>query len=415
MLDNAYRVIDQQAVQWLGVEAQAAIASTTFVLIAYYALYSIMSAGTLALLSRAIGSNDTKSQQAFMANALIGALSIGLCVLSLSAWLAPMTVQLLGLTGNTAELAQAYLRWHALSCLAQAVMPSLEAIFIAYGRAQPVFWLQLLATTLNIVLNPVCIYYFDLGIGGSALATGIAQLSAAISGIWLLRLTSPFRFKHCLPSRQLGQIAKIGLPMCWGSLMFAGVYWAMLHWVISPLGTSVNAALGIGFSALEGFTWPVFWGFSMGIAGIVGRCLGANQINDALAAIRLAFKWLTAIGMLVGLVFYFGAVYLCSLFTQDAAVLIQAVGYAQILAFSQVFVAYEALAEGVLSGSGQTRLIFYWSAPLNILRIPLSWWFAIHLDFGANAVWWTINASTLLKTLGKWYSVQTGRWQRNID
>ena len=35
MLNNAYRVIDQYAVQWLGVDAQAAIASCTFVLIAF--------------------------------------------------------------------------------------------------------------------------------------------------------------------------------------------------------------------------------------------------------------------------------------------------------------------------------------------------------------------------------------------
>lgn len=36
MLSNAYRVIDQYAVQWLGVDAQAAIASCTFVLIAFF-------------------------------------------------------------------------------------------------------------------------------------------------------------------------------------------------------------------------------------------------------------------------------------------------------------------------------------------------------------------------------------------
>ena len=57
------------------------------------------------------------------------------------------------------------------------------------------------------------------------------------------------------------------------------------------------------------------------------------------------------------------------MFTNDAKVLQQAVLYAQVLAFSQLFVAYEALAEGILSGSGKTKAIFYWSAPLNLLRI----------------------------------------------
>jgi Na+-driven multidrug efflux pump len=92
--------------------------------------------------------------------------------------------------------------------------------------------------------------------------------------------------------------------------------------------------------------------------------------------------------------------------------LAEAVRYAQILAFAQLFVAYESLAEGVLSGAGKTTTIFYWSAPLNILRIPFSWFFAIYLGYGSAAVWWVIGASTFLKALGKGWSVRSGDWQR---
>ena len=74
--------------------------------------------------------------------------------------------------------------------------------------------------------------------------------------------------------------------------------------------------------------------------------------------------------------------------------------YAEILAFSQLFVAYEALAEGILNGAGKTEAVFYWSAPLNILRIPIAWLYAVHYGYGPAAVWWVINISTLFKALG---------------
>ncbi|MDD5272357.1 MAG: MATE family efflux transporter [Methylovulum sp.] len=411
MLNNAYRVIDQQAVQWLGVEAQAAIASCTFILIGYYAVYAIISAGTLSLVARAVGGGHVAEQKRLIGNALTGALLIGMVVLALSGLFAPVITHLLGLSDTVAEQAAIFLRWQATYCLPQALMPTLDAIFIAYKRPRIVLFLQVIATVLNIVLNPICIYQLGYGIGGSAMATGLSQAVAALLGLICLRRATAFRFTDMGLGRTVLKIAKIGLPMCWGTLMFALVYAALLHWVISPLGAPVNAALGIGFSALEGFTWPIFWGFSMGIASIVGRNLGAGDVTEAKHAIRLAFKLLTVTGLLVSGVFFFGARFLCGLFTQDPQVLAEAICYAQILAFSQLFIAYESLAEGILSGAGKTHSIFYWSAPLNIMRVPFSWLFAVYWGYGAAAVWWVIGVSTALKALGKWWSVRSGAWQ----
>jgi putative MATE family efflux protein len=411
MLNNAYRVIDQYAVQWLGVDAQAAIASCTFVLIAFFAGYTIFASGAISLVARAIGSGNVDEQKRLIGSALTASALAGVIILGASGLLAPWTVQGLGLQDAVASQAETYLRWHALYCLPQAIMPTLDAIFIAYGRTKTVLLLQVIASLLNFLLNPVCIYTLDFGIGGSAMATGISEGVAVIMGLILLSRTKGFDNKSFRLNNHALRIIKVGLPMCWGTLVFAGVYWALLRWVISPLGSAVNAALGIGFSVLEGFTWPVFWGFSMGIASIVGRCLGAGELGKAKQAIQLAFRLVTLFGLLASAVFWWGGEVLSGLFTNDAKVLQQAVLYAQILAFSQLFVAYEALAEGILSGAGKTKAIFYWSAPLNILRIPCCWLFAIHYGYGAAAVWWVINVSTLLKTLGKWSTVISGRWQ----
>jgi Na+-driven multidrug efflux pump len=290
-------------------------------------------------------------------------------------------------------------------------MPTLDAIFIAYGRTKTVLVLQITASALNFLLNPVCIYALNFGIGGSAMATGISEGVAVVMGLILLSRTKGFDKTSFRLNAHTLRIIKVGLPMCWGTLVFAGVYWALLRWVISPLGPAVNAALGIGFSVLEGFTWPVFWGFSMGIASIVGQCLGAGEISKAKHAIKLAFRLVTLFGLLATAVFWWGGEILSGMFTNAEGVLQQAVLYAQVLAFSQLFVAYEALAEGILSGAGKTKAIFYWSAPLNILRIPCCWLFAIHYGYGAAAVWWVINCSTFLKALGKWRTVMSGRWQ----
>lgn len=290
-------------------------------------------------------------------------------------------------------------------------MPTLDAIFIAHGRTRSVLLLQIIATGFNFFLNPVFIYLMGFGIAGAAIATGLSQGLALAVGLTLLLTTVKTGWNDYKPTAELLRIAAVGLPMCWGTLLFAGVYWALLRFVISPLGAPVNAALGIGFSVLEGFTWPVFWGFSMAIASRVGRDLGAGRLAHTQQTIRLAFKLITVSGLIAAIVFWFGAYPLCSLFTEDPQILEEAILYARILAFSQLFVAYEALSEGVLSGAGDTKTILFWSAPLNILRIPGCWLFAIHLDFGSAAVWWVINISTMIKALGKWHAVTQGHWR----
>jgi MATE family multidrug resistance protein len=127
-------------------------------------------------------------------------------------------------------------------------------------------------------------------------------------------------------------------------------------------------------------------------------------------AIRRAFPIVTGLGVLATLAFYFAGSFLTGIFTEDPAVHLAATTYAAVLAGSQIFVAWEALAEGVLSGAGDTRAVFWWSMPFNLLRVPLAWLLAFPLGLGPAGVWWAINATTYMKALAKGLSVVRGRW-----
>ncbi|MGR9105773.1 MAG: MATE family efflux transporter [Gammaproteobacteria bacterium] len=411
LLNNAFKVIDQFSVQWLGKEAQAAVGSCTFVLIGVFAIYSMIAAGTGPLVARTTGARDFAGRRRIIGNALIGALVIGLVVLLLLGFGAPSICRGLGLREEVLPLATEYLEWLAICGFPLVVAPLIDAVFIAVGRSVLVMGLQLTATILNLGLNPVFIYHLEYGIAGAAIATGISRGVSVTIGFYLLWREfrpAPADFRV---GRSLHRIIRIGLPLSWGIAIFALVYWALLKVAVSPLGSAVNAALGIGFSALEGFTWPVFWGLSLGVASLIGRYLGAERPDQALRTIRLAFPLMTALGLSAALLFWFGAKPLCGLFSEDPEVLREAVLYARVLAFSQLFVAYESLAEAVLEGSGDTRPILLWSAPWNIMRVPLSWYFAIHLGMGPAGIWWVINVTTMVKATGKWWVVRRGRWQ----
>ena len=412
LLNNFYRVVDLFSVQWLGTDAQAALGSCSFVSIAFYSLFMLISAGAGPLLARAVGAEDTTQQQKVVSASLLLCLLTGVIFsVGLSLGARPIT-EALGLVEGAADSLEIYLYTLGVSGFFFAFGPVVDALFIASGDTRTPMWLQLISTVTNAGLNFVLIYHYQLGIAGAALASSISRALIACLGVWILR--SRFGLIRLpigpLVSHQMKMI-RIGTPFALGIFLYAIAYWGILRWAVSPLGPHVNAALGIGFSALEGISWPLYAGVMMAVSSLIGRQLGAGALEETHRSVKAMLKVATVIGALCCLVFLLAAEPLCGLFTQDPEVLREAILYAHILGWSQFFVAYEAGFEGVLGGAGDHGYQLWLSAPLNLTRIPLGYLMAVELGWGAMGVWWAINITTLIKALGKGYLVKRGSWR----
>ena len=185
--------------------------------------------------------------------------------------------------------------------------------------------LHALMLSMNIVVTPFMIHTLGLGIVGAALASNLSYFIGGSIGFFIIwrragATSADVRFDQYFP-----RILRVGTPIALGTISYALVYWGMLYTSISPLGPHVNAALGIGFSVLEGFTWPCFHGVEMAVASFVGRSLGAGRPDQARRAIRLALPLSLFLGIASSLAFYFGADFLTGLFTQDPMVHEQAI------------------------------------------------------------------------------------------
>ena len=409
LLNNAFRVIDQIAAGSISTEAQAAIGSCTFVLIAAYAVHLLVAAGVGPLAARAEGARDGDLAARVVGVALVGSVATWAIVAVIAGFGAPTIAAFLGLQGESAAAAAAFLRTIGVLGLPLAIAPALDAIFVARGRTGLMMGLQVSAAVGNVLLNHLFIERMGMGVEGAALATVLARIPATAIGLVYVLNPHGARLVRDDTARR---ILAVGVPVFVNTLAYAAVYFLLLRTAISPLGAHVNAAVGIGFSALEGITYPCFSGLSLAVSSVVGRRLGAGQIEEARRAARLALPMTTGLGVVAGAIFWFGAVPICAPFTDDAAVLEVAVGYARALAWSQPFVAWEALAEGVLLGAGASRPVFWLSAPFNALRVPLAWGLAIGLGWGPAGVWWAINLTSVFKAGLKGLAAAKGDWSR---
>ena len=419
VLHHAYRPLDQFYLSWIGPEAQGALGASTFVLIVSYALFLLVSAGLGPLVGRATGEGDDEARRGLIGAGFVGAgLMAGVLAL-VGALLVPTIVWMLGLDGLAAEHAILYLRVLFLTGGALAFGPLVDTCFAAIGNTWLPLVLQAGVLALNAVLTPLLVFSLDLGVAGAALGSTAAQLlGTAVGAVWLARTTG-VRLTHLAPGvallrRRLRRITALGSPVASGTALYALVYWAMLATSIAPLGDPVVAGLGIGFSGLEGFAWPLFLGCSVAAASVVGRCLGARRPDLAKLAIRRLLGPQIALGVGVAAVFWFLGPTITFGFAADEATWREATIYALVLAWSQPFVALEALFEGVLNGSGATRQTFWSTVPFNLMRVPLAWVLAFPMGMGAAGVWWAINITTFMKAGTKVVLVRWGRWSELV-
>lgn len=409
VLGNCFRVIDQYAAGHISTAAQAGIGSCIFVLIANYGMHLLIAGGVGPVVARATGAGDAALARRATGTALVAALTVALLVGAPAAFFSDAIAAGLGLTGDTRREAATFLRWLLGLGMPLAVGPVIDAVLIARGKTGAMMALQVLAAALNFGLNVWLIQRVGMGVAGAALATVLSRVTTGALGVWLLHREVGLGIAR---DDTLRRMLRVGWPVASNYFAYSAVYFLLLRIAISPLGPEANAALGIGFSALEGFTYPMFLGLSVAVSGIVGRRLGAGEPEEAARAARLAFPLATAMGVAAGMLFWFGARPLCGLFTTDPAILEAAVVYSRALAWSQLAVSWEALAEGVLGGAGDSRTIFWLSAPVNAVRVPLGWLMALPLGLGANGVWWAINVTSWGKALGKGIAAARGRWVR---
>jgi MATE family multidrug resistance protein len=410
VLTNAFRAIDQYWIQGVSTEAQAAIGASTFVVILFYASFVLIAAGAGPLVARAEGAGDPEGVRQVLGAGLGGAMLVAIAVTVAGVLGAESIAWAVGLEGTTGDEFVTYIQVLSWTLMPLVFTPLVDQCFISLGNARLPMILHAISLALNAVLTPLLIYDAGWGIAGAALASNLSRAVTTGVGLWLLKRRTGLRLADIGFGPHLRRVWRIGMPAGMGVATYSLVYWALLKTSISPLGPEVNAALGIGFSALEGFTWPAFHGVSMAVGSLVGRSLGAGRPDKAWDALRLAFPLSTGLGLFAAGVFWFAGEPLTGLFTQDPVVHAHATTYTLILAWSQIFVAWEALAEGVLSGAGDTRSVLWASFPLNVLRIPLAWIFAFPLGMAAPGIWWAINGTTFLKAMLKGWLVYRGRW-----
>ena len=304
MLINAlYNLVDAYFVGGLGESPMGAISIVFPLGQVVVGLGLMFGNGAASYLSRLLGSGDKKTANIVASTALYSSVLIGAVLIIFATIFLKPILTFLGATETIMPYALTYARIYVISCIFNVFNVTMNNIVASEGAAKTTMCALLLGAVINIGLDPLFIYTFDMGVAGAAIATAISQfVSTLVYLTYILRKRSAFTFsiKDFIPTQQtFVEILKIGIPTLTFQLL-TSLSIALINRASSTYGDVVIAGMGAVTRVTSMGTLVVF-GFLKGFQPIAGFSYGAKNFKRLRESIKISILWSTIFCVAVGL------------------------------------------------------------------------------------------------------------------
>jgi len=320
---SLYNLVDTFWVAKLGYHAIAALTTILPVWIICVAVGAGTGVGVNALASRRFGERNIEAANQVAGQAPFLSLGMGM-IFVLAMNLFPYQIcRLAGAPPDVIDLAVEYLVILSWAIPFFFLGHIGRNIFGAAGDAVRPMIVTILGQVCNVILDPFFIFgwgfFPEMGIGGAALATVIANvLSVSIGVYFIIAHHTPYRLKlhHFIPNwRVIYEIFKVGLP---SMVMEAteSVIFALFNHLVAGFGSIALAAVGIA-GRLSDFIFMPVVGTAQGLLPIIGYSLGAKLWKRLWGAVRLASVWTAIVMVMVTILIEIFAPQLVMIFSKD--------------------------------------------------------------------------------------------------
>ena len=396
-IQMAYNLVDMLWIGYLGSGAVASIGVSGNFMYLANGLVNMPKVGSQALVGQSLGAQNKKETRAYIQAAFQSAIFFAVVYGIIIILFQKSLIQLFNLTDPTIiQDAQNYLWITCGFVLFSFVNQIFTGILTAAGHSKSTFIATTTGLVLNLILDPILIFVFDLKVVGAALATIIAQFIVTLVFLYdarNLEIFNEFQLLSKPEKNHIAKILKIGFPTSVQSMLFTciSMYIARL---ISAFGAISVAVQKVG-SQIESISWMAADGFSASINAFTSQNYGAKNCTRVNKGYKTGMLVVSLWGFLTTciLIFLPGPIFSC--FIHETNILPYGIDYLRILGYSQLFMCVEIATQGAFNGLGKTLPPSIVSIVFTSARIPMAILFSHYL--GVNGVWWAISISSMIK------------------
>ncbi|WP_320130611.1 MATE family efflux transporter [uncultured Sphaerochaeta sp.] len=386
MVQVFYNLADTFFIGRLGDTNQLAAANISLpVFIFSMAMAGIIGTGAASYISRALGEKNNKEADKTLTIGMIYLIIISIVATAFTLLFLDKLVSILGASKETFPFAHAYvlvLVWGILPIMSNF---ALGQLLRAEGDAMGSMFGMLIGTVTNILLDPLFIFIFSLGVGGAALATVLANIASLLFYILRYRRGKTllhFSLKEFSFDKKISkEIFTIGIPASLGQGLMS-VALIVMNNIAASYGDSVVAGLGVASRIITIGTF-IFMGIGAGSQPLVGYNYGARNFSRVKSIILNGIGLTTAIGLVLGILMWIFAYPFISTFTSVDKVISYGITVLRALVLSLPIMGGQMLCTISVQAMGKVLPSLFLSiSRQGLLFIPLL--LLLNLLFGFN-------------------------------
>ncbi len=307
VVNALYNIIDQIFIGWgvdyLGNGATNIIFPITVICLSVALMFGD---GTSAYLSLKLGEKKKKEAERGVGNGIIASVILSIILGILILIFLPNLITLFGGTDSLRQYAMDYGYIIAIGIPFMMIGTTLNSIIRADGSPKYAMTSMIIGAVLNIILDPISIFVFDMGIKGAALATIISQMVTFLINILYLKKFKSIEItknSFKVSFKLIKNVAMLGISSFITQMAIVIVITAQntlynIYGASSKFGTEIPITVHGIVMKVNMILISIIIGISAGSQPIVGYNYGAKKYDR----VKQTLKYVLLLSTLVSIV-----------------------------------------------------------------------------------------------------------------
>lgn len=399
-------VVDTFYAGMLSATALAALSLAGPVFFLVFTLGIGVGQATNALVGNELGAEQPQRAQQLAFQSMAFAAIVSILAAVLTYWQLPALFSLMGGEDPYLAPASSYMAIMLLATPLFSLSMVINSVLNTRGDTRSYRNAQFFGLLANIVLDPLFMFTFGLGVAGVAVATIFIQLGVVIYlfGVAVkLDFMRMSRLLDFVPNvTNFTELAKQSIPTTLSMLLVAAGSFIIVAYV-SKFGEPAMAAYGIALRIEQLILLPVI-GINIAALSITGVNYGAMLLARVRETFNKGILYAIALTALGAIPLVSLGDFLMRIFTDDAQVISIGVDYLRIEALILPAYAITFIANAVLQGLKKPAYTLYSNIMRQIIGQLVMFYLVIDVfDLGINSIWFSVLAINWIMAAVNWW------------